>query len=290
MTGTLTYLEPASLSPDARAIVVLVEGAGGSAAGSIVSNTVIEEPGQVPITFALPFDPDTIDPDATYVVAAEIVDGERKWVTQPGLPVITQGNPTTDVALTLAYLPDVAKGAVTGTITGPAVQLSDSAFSATVLIDQTGGTRVGLDVNETPGQVPIAFSVPFDPAAIDQASSYVVTAAVVDGASRWADPQGVPVITQGQPLSDIEVPVEAIAPVTVPTANGFVLGSIGLWFLLALLIVAWAWYQLRHPQGLQRPAMPAQPPTPIEPAPTSTRGGPPAASRPTTPDQEDRPS
>jgi uncharacterized lipoprotein YbaY len=236
----------------------------------MVANTVIDDPGLVPIGFVLSFDPDAIDPAATYMVAAEIVDGERKWVTQDGTPVLTQGNPTS-VDLVLAYLPDVSKGAVTGTITGPAVTLSDSAYSATILIDRTAGTRVGIDVNDAPGQVPIAFSVPFDPANIDQASNYTVSAAIVDGASRWANPDGVAVITQGQPLSDVVVPVAAVTSAVIPQTSSVLLGFLGLWILVALAVVWWAWYRLRRPLGLQTPAMPARPPTPIEPTPSAIR-------------------
>jgi uncharacterized lipoprotein YbaY len=279
---------------------VLVESGGGDGVGTMVATKVIQNPGAVPIPFDLLFDPDSIDPDATYVVAAEIIDGERKWVTQEGTPVLTQGNPT-NVDLVLAYLPDVTKGAVTGTITGPAVELSASAISATVLIDRTSGTRVGLDVNEAPGQVPIAFSVPFDPAVIDQAASYTVSAEIVDGADRWANADGVPVITQGQPLSDVVLPVAAIAPAATPQTSGMLLGALGLWALLALAVVVWAWYRLRRPLGLQTAAVPAQPPTPIQPttpaAPTTRPTAATPTSRedttgiqPTGPDQEDRPS
>jgi uncharacterized lipoprotein YbaY len=258
----------------------------------MVASTVIDDPGTVPVGFVLTFDPDVIDADATYMIAAEIVDGDRKWVTQEGAPVLTQGNPV-HVDLVLAYLPDVSKGAVTGTIIGPAVTLSDTAMSATVLIDRTGGTRVGIDVNDAPGQVPIAFSVPFDPAVIDQASSYTVSAAIVDGADRWANADGIAVITQGQPLSDIVVPVAAIAPAATPGISGLLLGALGLWALIALAVVVWAWYRLRRPLGLQTPAMPAQPPTPIEPTTrpaTPTREDSTVIQPPTGPDQEDRPS
>jgi uncharacterized lipoprotein YbaY len=274
--------------------VVLVEGKGGAEMGTMVANTVIDDPGQVPIGFVLTFDPDVIDADATYMVAATIVDGERKWVTEDGAPVLTQGNPTS-VDLVLAYLPDVSKGAVTGTITGPAVTLSDTAFSATVLIDRTAGTRVGIDVNDTPGQVPIAFSVPFDPADIDQASSYTVSAAIVDGTSRWANTDGIAVITQGQPLSDIVLPVATIASAATPQTSTLLLGALGLWALIAIAVVVWAWYRFRRPLGLQTPAIPAQPPTLIEPTRSATPVAPTTREnttdiQPNGPDQEDRPS
>ena len=145
--------------------------------------------------------------------------------------------------------------------------------------------------------MPIAFAVPFDPAVIDQASSYTVSAAIVDGTSRWANADGIAVITQGQPLSDIVLPVAAIAPAASPQTSTMLLGALGLWALVALAVVVWAWYRFRRPLGLQTPAMPAMPPTPPTPneptgtaAPPEPDGDPTVTPMPAIPDEEDTPS
>src|SRR4029078_9092424 len=73
--------------------------------------------------------------------------------------------------------------------------------------DLASDTSVGFDVNLEPIGVPIAFKVPFDPAKIDQNRDYVVTDGIFEARSRWVNDTGVPVITKGNPLSGITVPV-----------------------------------------------------------------------------------
>ena len=92
LTGTLTYNETAPLSASARALVVLVEGAGKPTAGSIVAQTLLTDFGQKPIAFELPYGNGLIDPNVTYTIAAAIQDGTRTWTTGQGTPVITKGN------------------------------------------------------------------------------------------------------------------------------------------------------------------------------------------------------
>ena len=146
----------------------------------------------------------------TYTVVATIVDGDRTWTTDGGTPVITKGAPTSGLALELVYRADLDKGNVTGDISGTDIELTATAFSATVVLDLNSDTSVGFDVNLDPVAVPIAFKVPFDPATIDQDRTYVATAAIVDGSSKWANTTGVPVITQGNPLAGITVPVTPV--------------------------------------------------------------------------------
>jgi uncharacterized lipoprotein YbaY len=215
---------------------VLVEGAGRATAGSIVASDVITAPGQVPIAYSISYANASIDQSLTYTVQAAIVDGDRAWGTGTGTPVITKGNPTSGVDLELVFRADLLKGAVTGSITGVDIELGAEAYSAAVLLDHSTDTTVGIDVQITPAGVPIAFSIPFDPATIDQAQTYVVGAGIVDGEERWENRAGVPVITNGNPLSDITVPVAAVVP---PDADdglgplGWIVGAIGLLALAA---------------------------------------------------------
>jgi uncharacterized lipoprotein YbaY len=256
VTGTLTYREPATLSADARAIVVLVEGAGRATAGNVVGSTVVVNPGPVPIAFQLSYATADIDPAITYSVAATIVDGDRTWVTNGGTPVITKGNPTSGVALKLVYIADVLKGAVTGTITGVDIELGPEAFSAAVLVDLSSDTRVGIDIHPSPTGVPIPFTVPFDPATINPATSYVVTAAIVDEPERWTNPVGVPVITNGNPLTDVTVPVASILP---PTNEEALRAPLIVVLLLGLAAIGvFAYMRSRSRVALEPAALPAE--------------------------------
>ena len=63
------------------------------------------------------------------------------------------------------------KGSVTGAISGVDIELTATAFSATVIVDLDSDTQIGFDVNLEPISVPIAFAVPFDPARSTRAAT-----------------------------------------------------------------------------------------------------------------------
>jgi len=245
VTGTLTYAERAALTPDATAIVVLVEHSGDPITARIIESRVMANPGQVPISYELPYTADEIDQEAVYTVSAAIVDGSRLWATDNGTRVITYGNPTSDVALELILRSDLLKGQVTGEITGEGIALSGTGFSTAVLFDATSNMEVGMTVVPAPTGIPINFSVPFDPAEIDDAAEYVVVAGIVEGDSRWANRVGVPVITNGNPFSGIVVPVSAVEPSPSPEASDGGLSPLVLIVLLLLIagaVAAAVWY------------------------------------------------
>jgi uncharacterized lipoprotein YbaY len=230
----------------------LVEGAGKPTAGSIVASTLLTNVGQEPIAFELTYSNANIDPNTTYTVVAAIQDGDRKWSTPAGTPVITKGAPTSGLDLVLVYRADLAKGAVTGAISGVDINLSATAFSATVVLDLASDTSIGFDVNLEPIGVPIAFKVPFDPADIDQDRSYVVTAGIFDASSRWVNDTGVPVITKGNPLSGVTVPVAPPGAAVASGDNGLgLLGTIlGIVGIAALIVAAVVFIRSRRPPAL----------------------------------------
>ena len=168
LSGTLTYNEPAPLSAEARALVVLVEGAGRPTAGSIVASTLLTEFSQVPIPFELPYSQRAHRPQ--HHVHGRRGDRGRR----PRLDVRQrhagdhEGQPE-QRRRPRPHLPTRPRqGRVTGQISGVDIELTATAFSAAVIVDLDSDTSVGLDVNLDPISVPIAFSVPFDPAEIDQ--------------------------------------------------------------------------------------------------------------------------
>ena len=249
LTGTLTYPEPAPLSAEARALVVLVEGAGRPTAGSIVASNLMTDIGQKPIRFVLEYSNANIDPNTTYTVAATIVDGDRVWTTSNGTPVITKGNPRADLDLVLTYRADLEKGNVTGALSGVDIELTETAFSAAVIVDLSSDTSVGMDVNLDPITVPIAFKVPFDPATIDDTRTYVVTGAIFDASNRWANQTGVPVITEGNPVAGITVPVSPLGETEDDgglSLLGIILGLIGIGALIAAIVL---FMRSRRPPG-----------------------------------------
>ena len=75
ITGSITYREKMTLSPNAVVIVRLDDVTRPGSAEPIVASTRIDQPGQVPIRFDLPYDPQLIDQRSRYAVRAVITDG-----------------------------------------------------------------------------------------------------------------------------------------------------------------------------------------------------------------------
>lgn len=212
LTGTLDYPESYELSADAVAGVALVEGKGKVTTSPIVSTQIISPAGQAPIAFRITYDPETIDPAGVYTIQAGIFDGDQAWVTSKGTPVITNGVQS-DIAVTLAYRPDVAKGDVTGSVTGVGITLAADASSMAVLIDVDTGLSLGVDLTR-PTRLPAPFSIPFAVSDIKADGTYVVQAELTSGSQTWANAAGVPVITGGNPLSGVQVVVAEVAQPT----------------------------------------------------------------------------
>ena len=219
MTGTLTYREPYTLTGDAFAVVALVEGSARVTESSIVASEIDRDISAVPVSFSLDLGSAVIDPSATYTIQATIVDGDNAWVTAKGVPVLTKGNPS-EVAITLDYRPDVLKGAVTGQITGVDVQTSPTAYAMAVLVDPATGASLGIDVQTVEEGLPVAFSVPYSLTDIQPTEDYVVTAEVGDEEATWRNAAGVPVITNGNPKTAVQVVVTEVstpAPSATPS-------------------------------------------------------------------------
>jgi uncharacterized lipoprotein YbaY len=270
LTGTLTYVEPHKLSANAVAVVVLVSGTAKPSEGSMVATQVLQNPGSTPIDFRVVYENADIDLATTYTIQAAIVDGADVWTTAKGTMVLTGGAPTSGIALALAYQPDLIKGEVSGSITGVGIQLSTTAYSVAVLIEPSTGSSIGIDVNPTNGTVPVPFAVPFSLDTIDQAKSYVVTGEIVDGTSTWENTTGVPVITNGNAISDVQVVVIPGAPSPTPvqppaeTGRGDVSPAI-LLTIVALIVGAiglYLWSRSRQEPPPGRGSPDGSPPEP----------------------------
>ena len=95
VTGTVTYQVRMALPDDAVVRLSIVD----SASRQPLSNRSINNPGQVPIPFDVPYNTGQVNESSIYVVDATIEDssGNPLFVTRQNYPVITQGNPTSDV-------------------------------------------------------------------------------------------------------------------------------------------------------------------------------------------------
>lgn len=107
LTGTVTYRERIALDPGAVIEAQLLDVSKADAPAEVITTQTIHADGkQVPIPFELAYDPAKIDERLSYAVKAQIlVDGELRWISQQAYPVLTQGNPTSDVEIVVSRAP-----------------------------------------------------------------------------------------------------------------------------------------------------------------------------------------
>ena len=66
---------------------------------TVVGTQFIQQPGQVPIPFAVSYNSDEINENILYSISARIEDGQGNllFINQQSVPVLTNGNPSEDV-------------------------------------------------------------------------------------------------------------------------------------------------------------------------------------------------
>jgi uncharacterized lipoprotein YbaY len=90
--GTVTYAEPAALSPDAVLEVALFDMSRPNPTQRPVAKSIYGDLGEGPIVFAFDYDPTVIDRDHTYVLVARILEnGRAVFLTRDQKRVLTQG-------------------------------------------------------------------------------------------------------------------------------------------------------------------------------------------------------
>lgn len=95
VTGTVAYRERIALTPNAVIEVKLLDVSRADAPAITIGEQVIENPGQVPVSFEVEYDPADIDSRFTYAVQARITEnGELAFITDTRYSVITLGSPT----------------------------------------------------------------------------------------------------------------------------------------------------------------------------------------------------
>ena len=97
LTGTVTYLQRIALPAGSVINVELQDVSRADAAAAVLATQTITTTGEnVPIAFALTYDPGQIEERFTYAVRARIlIDGVLRWTSTERYAVLTSGNPTT---------------------------------------------------------------------------------------------------------------------------------------------------------------------------------------------------
>lgn len=230
VSGNVIYLDRSALDPNAVIEVDLFQASAGNPDVVIATQTVNAEGRQVPIPFEIAYDPAQIDPTQTYLVQARIlVGGAPVYASQAAVPVITNGAPTQGVEVLVG---PVMTGTAGGTLTGNVIYMERVAMAPDAvitvdLLNASGGTMAVIatrDINAEGRQVPIPFELPYDPASIDPAGTYLVSARISEGGqTTFASQTGVPVLTNGAPTSNVEV---LVAQSSATASAGMIRGTV----------------------------------------------------------------
>ena len=114
VSGTIQTADLATIPGATVVIAALVKVQTGTIVASQVQTTpssASAEPspsapaGLTALPFSIGYEPDLIDPAATYVVRAAVIAGPQIWSAGAGAPVITNGAPTSRVELNVALSP-----------------------------------------------------------------------------------------------------------------------------------------------------------------------------------------
>ncbi|MCJ7711070.1 MAG: YbaY family lipoprotein, partial [Chloroflexi bacterium] len=101
VTGTISGIGLDSASdPEAYGTALVIK----VSSGETIGFQYIQPTGAMPVPYSVPYDPDTIEDDADYVVRGTIWENGTLWATEVGTPVITKGNGRSDIPLTVTVV------------------------------------------------------------------------------------------------------------------------------------------------------------------------------------------
>ena len=133
-------------------------------------------------------------------------------------------SPTTFVSPTEPPKPPAAASeSLSGTLSGTVTYLLRIALAPDAVVEVTlqdvskadaPAEVISTQTIETEGaQVPIAYSLKYDPAKIDAKNTYAVRATITEGGKlTWTSTQRYPVLTRGAPVDNVEIIVEQVSP------------------------------------------------------------------------------
>lgn len=119
VTGTVTYRQRSALPQGAVVTVQLQDVSRADAPATVIGEQVIHPEGkQVPFSYSVPYDPKQIQENHRYSMRATITDSSGKllFTSTTAYPVITQGNPTSNVELVVE--PVASSAPATSDLTG----------------------------------------------------------------------------------------------------------------------------------------------------------------------------
>lgn len=98
VTGTITFGGDLAIPAGAVLTVEVRDVSLQDASSILIASRTIEDPGRFPIEFAVPYEPDDIDPRATYGLQVRITINDRLiYVNDTAFDVLTRGNPSRGV-------------------------------------------------------------------------------------------------------------------------------------------------------------------------------------------------
>lgn len=216
LTGAVTYRERMALPDDALVTVLLIDTS--AEPDATIGEHIFESGGkQVPLAFSVSYDPSAIREENTYVLYATIsVAGELVFTSAEDTPVLTGGNPSKDITLNLVSALSKEEKMQEAFVTGTVIYRERMALPGNALItvqvqDTTLADAPAVTIGEVSfesggKQVPIPFSVGYDPAAIDESRIYTIRATItLDGKLSWTTDTLVRVINNGNPTEGIEL-------------------------------------------------------------------------------------
>jgi putative lipoprotein len=132
--GTLSYRERTSLPASAVVTVQIAQVFADRGPQVVAEQRFTTNGAQPPFRYSISYDPTRIDANASYTVQANITNaGQTLFRTNTLYPVITRGNPTQNVNMTLvaaARLPNTSAGAETLLIASVALLGALGAYAA----------------------------------------------------------------------------------------------------------------------------------------------------------------
>ena len=102
ITGTVVYRQRIALPEDAIVTVQIQDTSRADAPAEVIGEQIVETNGrQVPIPYSVSYNPDGVVANHTYTMRARITDGQGTllFINDTSIPVITRGNPTSDVEI-----------------------------------------------------------------------------------------------------------------------------------------------------------------------------------------------
>ncbi len=219
VTGEIMYKERIAL-PDDAVVTVQIQNISlmDAPAEVLGEQAYVTEGKQVPLPFAVSYNPDEIQENIMYglSIRIEAADGTLLFINDTAIPVITNDNPTSGIVAEVIMVNSPAAGEDTSQeVTGEImykerIALPDDAVVQVqiqnISLADAPAEVIGEQTYVTEGkQVPLPFAVPYNSTDIQENIMYGLSIRIeaADGTLLFINDTSIPVITNGNPTSDI---------------------------------------------------------------------------------------